>query len=957
MTEPIFKAGDTVVRKAVRDTIGTITNTELQKAGTQWLYPVRFGNSFAVEWVYENDLEQFLCGQEPYELFLNGIFANFKTFQRLITVQRILHPLIDTYFSMFASRTDFLSFQFIPLLKFLKSPDQRLLIADEVGLGKTIEAGIIMLELIQRQSIDKFLIVCPSALREKWFNEIGRKFGKKLEIYDSTSFQQAIKEDSLSGIVSIETIRTESVRDNIENAEFGVDFLIVDEAHHLRNSTSQGHKIIFQIAEHSDAIIFLTATPIHISTTNLFNLLRILSPGEFFNENLFNSLLQKHSECLKNIRLLRKNKPADPAVMVEQEIRLLQNSPLSHIITRTRKSETGLKTIKREAIVKKFHYSPDEKSIYTRVIDSVYNNTQKYGYKSNQTFASIMKQRKIASCIFAEDNQENPEISELNEFEEILDDNSKINIEFEDSKYKELMQVLIKNFNVNPNSKVIIFSYFVFTIKYLYEKLLRDGYRCVAIYGDVTSNPLNPAKDERGKLLRNFLNSKEINILLSTEVGSEGLDMQVADTIINYDLPWNPMVVEQRIGRLDRYGRSENSSQINIVSLVAYDTIEEIILDRLYERIRIFENSIGDLKTILGEVANKLREDFFVKKLSKEELSDLIENEVDNIERERIRVNNLEVNSPNLFAFNDLLENEIQHAKITGKYISADNLKVLLEDFIEGQLNRTELSVSRDSMKIKVGQDFRQLIVNNLYKYDKEEIRNLYDSLSIGEFNFSLNYKYAKNHPEIEFVSTRHPLINIICKEYEKKPETISPVAKILLKTDINIAEGWYSYGVFRTLFDSTKKRNYLDFLVLDISNLVVCSQEVNDNLLKEILIYGESNNKANPFTKDDLNQYLKIMRDFHSMIWEKREQEFKLSIDSMIENRIEIIEKSSIARIDQRKKWISETNNSFRKNMLERQIRKCELERDQLIEKLEKQVVKTSKIEIGFGLIYILKK
>jgi ERCC4-related helicase len=163
-----------------------------------------------------------------------------------------------------------------------------------------------------------------------------------------------------------------------------------------------------------------------------------------------------------------------------------------------------------------------------------------------------------------------------------------------DSKFEKLLTILLAIEEEEEGAKVLIFTYFVGTSKYLTERLSEKGIATLRIAGDVPSDPHRPEHDQRGARIRQFQHDPAIRVLVSTEVGSEGLDFQFCHHVVNYDLPWNPMVVEQRMGRIDRYG--QESPWIQIHNLVVNGTVEERILVRLYRRIGIFEKSIGDLE-------------------------------------------------------------------------------------------------------------------------------------------------------------------------------------------------------------------------------------------------------------------------------------------------------------------------------------------------------------------------
>ena len=192
-----------------------------------------------------------------------------------------------------------------------------------------------------------------------------------------------------------------------------------------------------------------------------------------------------------------------------------------------------------------------------------------------------------------------------------------------DSKFEALIKALEAIEETEPHRKVIIFTYFKPTLAYLARRLKEAGYRCTMISGDVVSDPIDPAKDKRGQCLREFRDNPDVRVLLSTQVGGEGLDFQFCHIVVNYDLPWNPMLVEQRIGRLDRYG--QQSDRIIIVNLAVNGTIEQRILDRLYTRIRIFEESIGDLEPIIGSEMRQLASALLTSRLTPAEMDKMIE--------------------------------------------------------------------------------------------------------------------------------------------------------------------------------------------------------------------------------------------------------------------------------------------------------------------------------------------
>ena len=172
-----------------------------------------------------------------------------------------------------------------------------------------------------------------------------------------------------------------------------------------------------------------------------------------------------------------------------------------------------------------------------------------------------------------------------------------------------------------------------------------------------------------------------MKVLVSTEVGSEGLDFQFCHYLINYDLPWNPMVVEQRIGRIDRFG--QRSDVVHIRNLVVRGTVEDTILDRLYERIGIFERSIGNLEAILGETMSELQREFVSGRLTKAEASLRVEQAANAINRKSSDLDRLEKESSNLFGHEEYSRDEMARIRRLGRYVSEESLMAVLRTYFE----------------------------------------------------------------------------------------------------------------------------------------------------------------------------------------------------------------------------------------------------------------------------------
>ncbi len=212
-----------------------------------------------------------------------------------LTVTKLTNPLTDTIYSYLSSKTIFRAYQFKPVLKLLASPHQRLLIADEVGLGKTIEAGLVWTELDARSAgLRRVLVVCPAMLVQKWKTEMRQRFDRRLDELDARGLADLLEllrsgdEDRpFAGIVSLERLRSNKLLADIAELSPRFDLVIVDEAHYLRNQTTLSYELGVLLSEWAEALLFLSATPLNLGSLDLFNLVNLLVEDEFEDKEIF----------------------------------------------------------------------------------------------------------------------------------------------------------------------------------------------------------------------------------------------------------------------------------------------------------------------------------------------------------------------------------------------------------------------------------------------------------------------------------------------------------------------------------------------------------------------------------------------------------------------------------------------------------------------------------------------
>lgn len=261
-------------------------------------------------------------------LIQRGMYGKAEDLRRLLTFEKLKGALHDFIYSMDAARIDFLEYQFKPVLTFVNSPTERLLIADEVGLGKTIEAALIWLELQARRDARRLLVVCPKMLAPKWRLELRHKFGIQAEVGNVASLQQMLADvrregesASFAWICTYPGLRPRrrdlSLLDDPEDDDLSergrlcsvfqnweanyplFDLAIFDEAHHMRNPASTTYRLGSAVSNATNALLLVSATPVNNTSTDLFTLLRLLDPDFFSSETLFDYLLEENKPALQ----------------------------------------------------------------------------------------------------------------------------------------------------------------------------------------------------------------------------------------------------------------------------------------------------------------------------------------------------------------------------------------------------------------------------------------------------------------------------------------------------------------------------------------------------------------------------------------------------------------------------------------------------------------------------------
>ncbi|GFP41309.1 hypothetical protein HKBW3C_00435 [Candidatus Hakubella thermalkaliphila] len=446
-------------------------------------------------------------------------------------------------------------YQIETVKKVLKRFHGRALLCDEVGLGKTIEAGMLIKEYLLRSMVRNILILTPAPLVSQWQEEMEVKFGIPFISTDSPDFSRDPvafwKQPFL--IASLATAKSERNLPLVLQQFY--DLVVVDEAHHLRNKTTKAWKLINQLQK--KFIFLLTATPVQNNLIELFNLITLLKPGQFKTEKVF----RQEYVAKGNLK-----KPAHREKLHEL---------LREVMIRNTRSAIDLKLPKRFAATMRLSPSALEERIY----ESVGARLKSMNLKKPLV---NMLLREAGSSPFAlresllklkGGNGLGDLIAMIDQLEEI-------------SKGKALLDILKKN----QAEKKIIFTQFLKSMDYVTTLLERNGISFTTFCGNMTVR-------EKDEAIRRF--KADIPVLVSTESGGEGRNLQFCNTIINFDLPWNPMRIEQRIGRLHRIGQTRD---VFIFNLSVRGTIEDYIIEILDSKINMFEMVIGEIEPILGHL-------------------------------------------------------------------------------------------------------------------------------------------------------------------------------------------------------------------------------------------------------------------------------------------------------------------------------------------------------------------
>jgi SNF2 family DNA or RNA helicase len=935
------------------------------------------------------------------QIFENEIYSKYETPLETLISKQIIAPttnfLIKYWANLFYSYYKSYQIKCITNSRLTLMPHQinvthrlseaffpRIILADEVGLGKTIEAGIYIKEMMARDLAERILIVVPASLVKQWQFEMQNKFNLNFTIYDGKKVRELKRKGSYKHpemlqnpfyydnliICSLQFARNKKYIELLSSISW--DIVIFDEAHHLRryliNAMTGNYRetLNFELARNlslnSESMLLLTATPLQLHSFELYSLIELIHPESFesfsdfehFRKNMpfinllitnlnnidkLNNFEVKNTiNLLKSLKYIDNNKNQrlilsdlnDDSYKLELIKKIEEDHTLSKFLIRNRKKNVFSEDLLNKRIVNTIMVNPTKKEldIYNEIrlyLAQIYNSSiskenmgigfiittlQKLLTSSKQAFLKSLERRlnqldRYKNIFLDTDliKEGDPEFYE-SEFEdqfldmEIFDEftgknakekkeealeilnQEKILKEFYkklnslpyDSKSAKLIELLDQIYSQNAYEKIIIFTQFVDTLKFL-KSLIgnhNSNYNIDLFYGGLD-------KEQKDVSVERFRSSNKFSILISTEIGGEGRNFQFCRVLINYDLPWNPMKLEQRIGRLDRIG--QEAKEIYIYNIFMEGTVETDVIHAIIKRINLFEESIGILEPIIGRIEKDFKGVIFAEEDGKKrkklnEFYRTLDEEIRKAKEIEMQLDDLMIDKKS-FQMEGLITSL---ASCVDVKLTHNELYLLFKLFLEihnnlyGKLE--DFYNSNKSNSVEYNFPSKIIINKKLLKDPKYNFQNEY----FGTFNLDL----ARRREEIDFFALGHPLINnildyCISESFKGNLSVLFINRKTLDKIYRNalIQQGEFYLFIFSVKFQGYIIEDQIIAIIIDkngneIENLADTILDIkNFNEIFEFKDYNEKK-QMDFHLIDNLRQKAKKIVKTKTSIWKK---------------------------------------------------------------------------------------
>lgn len=952
-------------------------------------------------------------------------------FHAYLSGLQIRHPGLSTLYSLNTARVDFIPYQFRPVLKFIRSDRPRLLIADSVGVGKTIEAGLILRELQARNDVKSVLIICPRPLvtERKWQLEM-RRFDERFTHLDGNALRYCINETDLEGVwpdqyakaILPYSLLNESLLygESFENSNQPkrhckgfldldppprFDLVIVDEAHHIRNPETLAHKTVRFFCENAEAVLFLTATPIQLGSDDLFVLLNVLRPDLIIDRQSFEHMAAPNPHINRAIARSRaqgqgwreetraaleqaaatpwgqailQNDPEFQRILgslqekeftPEQRIMLIndleQRHTFSGMINRTRRRDIGEFTIRKPETVT-VEFTSQQKKLHDDLLSTQAAIMSRLHGDQNVKFMMTTIRRQAASCLFGlapllreilmrhldelaweeSDETYQPGHSAVinsieNQIRIVLKQAE--TLDSHDPKLNALRKIFTDK-QTMVNNKVMVFSSFRHTLSYLYRHLDADGLRVGMVHGGTPD-------DERVRLRNRFrLDAKDneaLDVLLFSEIGCEGLDYQFCDCIVNYDLPWNPMRIEQRIGRIDRIG--QKSESVAIYNLITPGTVDADIYERCLLRIGVFNSALGGSEEILGQVTREIRDVAENLNLTEEERREKLQQIADNQIRLIQEQQELEEKQVELFGIRlpaEQMQNEIEQASSFWLAPSAllnlvtQYLKAVCgeeQDYILGEKPLKTLRLSQEARN-RLLQDFRKLPrqASAAFREWENWLKGTNPHLAI-----TFEAACAIEHPEAAFITPLHPLVRQAAAIYELSQHAMTAFAV----SENSLLPGVHPFVIYQWQIHGIHE---------DLMLQPVCQDETLRPKLTKLLEHGQP---VSPEPEEmPERSVFDALDSQHYKLWTEAREKHRDRTRQLASYRKESLMTSHRARLALLKEQLAQATDEKIRRMRLSQISNADADYNRRIQELESAIEKAdiTAQPVAFGIVRI---
>ncbi|CUT01677.1 helicase-related protein [Candidatus Kryptobacter tengchongensis] len=747
--------------------------------------------SFIEQLIPESEIDKIRVRETTLNFTSDGLEA----FLAVEAIRFKFASLFDPLLAMNVSKIDPLPFQIEAVYGYiLKLPKIRFLIADDPGAGKTIMAGLVIKELKLRRLAHRILIVVPGHLKDQWIRELKEKFQETFTLIDRYTFRSLYGENPWQRenqvITSIDFAKQEEILPSLSSVFW--DLVIVDEAHKMaaykygdKTSKTERYRLGEVLSRNSKNLLFLTATPHKGDPENFRLFLDLLEPGFFATTELIEESLKNRDNPLFIRRL-------------KEDLKDFEGRPIF--------TNRYPKTIK-------FRLSDEEKNLYnelSKYVISQYNKALLIDKKRNVAFALLILQRRMASSTYAlfkslerrkerlENLLEEPDFEKrtfLIEFEEVEDYDEKERWEEEkkwetltlaenkkeleeeiaiisklmdiakeivnnekEVKLKELKKAIEEGLKkikeIQGNEKILIFTESKDTLEYLVSKIKSWGYSVNFIHGGMSL-------EERIKAEKTFRD--ETQIMVATEAAGEGINLQFCHIMINYDIPWNPNRLEQRMGRIHRYGQQKDVYMFN---LVAEDTREGEVLSKILDKLEEIRNALGSDKVfdVIGDVFyGKNLYQLILEAVANARNLDEIIKDLD------IRIDEEYIQKIKESLGESLATRYIDYTRIKEMAEKAKEYR-LIPEYVEEFFKK---AFEKAGGKFKVRRDGFLTIESIPYELKKIaedfNFKNKYGIISKSYPKATFDKEIAFKNPDAEFISFGHPLLEALIEWINKK--------------------------------------------------------------------------------------------------------------------------------------------------------------------------------------------